>query len=149
MLPKELLQTNSAQASVLCAAVRLVERISYKTTGTPLSAACQAASDPANPAPIMVRKSFTKNYQAASLVFLNPHSGQRVEGSSFFFHFWTSTCIPLSRVHGLPHVRCLQLRVLRRPHTTWAAHKLTLSTLHAPHDKTDHHFNAHTTATHH
>ena len=59
LLPKELLQTNSAQLSVLCAAVRLTERISYKTTGTPLSAACQAASDPANPAPIMVRKSFT------------------------------------------------------------------------------------------
>ena len=32
--------------------MRLTDRISYKTTGTPLSAACQAASVPANPAPI-------------------------------------------------------------------------------------------------
>src|SRR6266404_244582 len=50
---KELEQTSSARESVRCACVIRVGRISCRTTGTPALAACQAASEPARPAPTM------------------------------------------------------------------------------------------------
>ena len=50
---KELEQTSSARPSVWCAAVVRAGRISCKTTDTPASAACQAASQPARPPPMM------------------------------------------------------------------------------------------------
>jgi hypothetical protein len=49
--PSEFEQTSSASWSVLCAAVGRVGRISYSATATPRSAACHAASQPANPPP--------------------------------------------------------------------------------------------------
>src|SRR5690606_12105048 len=51
---KLLLHTSSANLSVWCAGVRVTGRISYKVTGTPCEAICQAASLPAKPAPITV-----------------------------------------------------------------------------------------------
>jgi len=48
----ELEQTSSAKPPVWCAGVGVVGRISCSTTWTPASASCQAASDPASPAPI-------------------------------------------------------------------------------------------------
>src|ERR687897_3177429 len=48
---KELEQTSSASPAVLCASVPRTGRISCRTTGTPLRATCQAASDPARPPP--------------------------------------------------------------------------------------------------
>ena len=50
---KELEQTSSARLSVLCASVPRTGRISCRMTGTPASAACQAASEPARPPPTM------------------------------------------------------------------------------------------------
>ena len=47
----ELEHTSSASPSVLCASVCRTGRISCSTTGTPASATCQAASDPASPPP--------------------------------------------------------------------------------------------------
>ena len=47
---KELLQTSSARRSVLCTAVGRTGRISWSVTGTPREAACQAASEPGQPA---------------------------------------------------------------------------------------------------
>ena len=49
----ELLQTSSARRSVLCTAVGRTGRISWSVTGTPREAACQAASHPARPPPMM------------------------------------------------------------------------------------------------
>ncbi len=49
---KELEQTSSARPSVRCAKVATCGRISWRMTGTPASAACQAASDPARPPPM-------------------------------------------------------------------------------------------------
>ncbi|OQA10634.1 MAG: hypothetical protein BWY65_00498 [Firmicutes bacterium ADurb.Bin373] len=51
---KELLQTNSAKSPLRCAGVGFLGRISNSLTLTPLFTACQAASDPARPAPTMV-----------------------------------------------------------------------------------------------
>ena len=51
---KELLQTSSASRSVLWTAVGRTGRISYSVTGTPRETACQAASEPASPPPMMV-----------------------------------------------------------------------------------------------
>src|SRR5689334_20253478 len=48
---KELEQTSSAQPSVRCASVIRCGRISCSTTGMPALAICQAASEPARPAP--------------------------------------------------------------------------------------------------
>ncbi|MGY3458821.1 hypothetical protein ACVWW5_004271 [Bradyrhizobium sp. LM3.4] len=48
----ELEQTSSASPSVRCASVMRVGRISCSTTGTPDLATCQAASEPARPAPM-------------------------------------------------------------------------------------------------
>src|SRR4051794_475720 len=48
----ELEQTSSARPSVRCASVILVGRISCRVTATPALAICQAASEPARPAPI-------------------------------------------------------------------------------------------------
>ena len=53
--PKEFEQTISARCSVLCAAVSSLGRISYRVTLAPALAACQAASDPARPPPIITR----------------------------------------------------------------------------------------------
>src|SRR5436190_16535887 len=50
----ELLQTSSARRSVLWTAVGRVGRISCRATGTPREAACQAASQPAKPPPMIV-----------------------------------------------------------------------------------------------
>src|SRR5271170_4940950 len=50
---KEFEQTSSARWEVWCAAVTRLGRISCRTTGTPDSAACQAASEPASPPPMM------------------------------------------------------------------------------------------------
>jgi len=50
---KELEQTISASMPVRWAKVATFGRISCSTTGTPISAACQAASDPAMPPPMM------------------------------------------------------------------------------------------------
>src|ERR1700690_1030957 len=47
----ELEQTRSARPSVRCASVILAGRISCSTTRTPALATCQAASEPARPAP--------------------------------------------------------------------------------------------------
>ncbi len=49
---KEFEQTSSASRLVRWAAVAVSGRISCSTTGTPASAACQAASDPASPPPM-------------------------------------------------------------------------------------------------
>ena len=49
---KELEQTSSARAPVWWAKVPVTGRISCRTTGTPISAACQAASEPARPPPM-------------------------------------------------------------------------------------------------
>ncbi len=49
----ELLQTSSASRSVLWTAVATTGRISWSVTGTPIEAACQAASLPASPPPMM------------------------------------------------------------------------------------------------
>src|SRR5688572_3299102 len=49
----ELLQTSSASASVWCTAVGRTGRISYSVTSTSMDAACQAASLPASPPPMM------------------------------------------------------------------------------------------------
>ena len=49
---KELEQTSSARAAVWWAGVPVAGRISCRTTGTPISAACQAASEPARPPPM-------------------------------------------------------------------------------------------------
>ena len=46
-------QTSSARPEVECASVPRTGRISCSTTGTPASAACQAASEPARPPPMM------------------------------------------------------------------------------------------------
>ena len=54
LLLSELLQTSSARRPVLCAGGIFSGRISYRRTGTPRRAACQAASEPASPPPIMV-----------------------------------------------------------------------------------------------
>ena len=48
---KELEQTSSARPSVRCASVIRWGRISCSTTGMPALATCQAASEPARPAP--------------------------------------------------------------------------------------------------
>ncbi len=48
---KEFEQTSSASPCVRCASVIRTGRISCRTTGTPLSAICQAASEPASPPP--------------------------------------------------------------------------------------------------
>src|SRR3954451_4934201 len=48
----ELEQTSSAGTEVRCASVIRSGRISCRTTFTPACASCQAASEPANPAPI-------------------------------------------------------------------------------------------------
>jgi hypothetical protein len=50
---KELEQTISARCPVRWAKVPTLGRISWITTGTPMFAACQAASDPAMPPPMM------------------------------------------------------------------------------------------------
>src|SRR5262245_23713201 len=50
---KEFEQTSSASRSVLWTAVGRTGRISYSVTGTPCDAACQAASLPARPPPMM------------------------------------------------------------------------------------------------
>src|SRR6202166_4826565 len=47
----ELEHTSWARPSVRCASVILIGRISCSTTGTPDWATCQAASEPARPAP--------------------------------------------------------------------------------------------------
>ena len=52
--PKLLLQTNSPNSSVWWAGVDLKGLISTNLTGTPLFAICQAASEPARPAPITI-----------------------------------------------------------------------------------------------
>ncbi len=49
----ELLHTSSAKSPLLCAAVRFSGFISNNRTSAPAFAACQAASQPASPAPIM------------------------------------------------------------------------------------------------
>ena len=49
----ELEQTSSARPSVLWTAVGRTGRISWRTTRTPRDAACQAASEPASPPPMM------------------------------------------------------------------------------------------------
>src|SRR5260370_9696346 len=49
----ELEQTSSASELVRCASVILVGRISCRTTRTPALATCQAASEPARPAPMI------------------------------------------------------------------------------------------------
>src|SRR3954454_7288569 len=48
---KEFEHTSSARPSVRCASVILTGRISCKVTGVPDLATCQAASEPARPAP--------------------------------------------------------------------------------------------------
>src|SRR5437016_5805496 len=50
---KELLQTSSARRSVLWTAVGWSGRISYSVTDLPSDAACQAASEPARPPPMI------------------------------------------------------------------------------------------------
>ena len=52
--PKLLLQTNSPNSSVWWAGVYLKGLISTNLTGTPELATCQAASEPARPAPITI-----------------------------------------------------------------------------------------------
>src|SRR5690606_3904328 len=52
--PNELLHTNSANCWPVWAGVCCCGRISYSCTETPNSAACQAASAPANPPPTMI-----------------------------------------------------------------------------------------------
>src|SRR5688572_17421885 len=52
--PSEFEHTSSAKCSVRWAGVSLWGRISHNSTEHPSSAACQAASLPASPAPIMV-----------------------------------------------------------------------------------------------
>jgi hypothetical protein len=52
--PSELEQTISARFPVLCAEVVLCGRISHNLTVNPRLAACQAASQPANPPPITI-----------------------------------------------------------------------------------------------
>ena len=49
-------QTNSANSAVWCAGVDRTGRISYSSTGTPRRANCQAHSDPASPAPIILTR---------------------------------------------------------------------------------------------
>ena len=49
----ELEQTSSAKFAVWCAGVERTGRISYSSTATPRRAHCQAASEPASPAPMM------------------------------------------------------------------------------------------------
>ena len=50
---KEFEHTSSANPPVSCASVMRLGRISCRMTGTPRDTHCQAASDPARPAPIM------------------------------------------------------------------------------------------------
>jgi hypothetical protein len=50
---RELEQTSSAKSAVWCAGVERTGRISESSTGTPRRAHCHAASDPANPAPMI------------------------------------------------------------------------------------------------
>src|SRR5580693_865758 len=47
-------QTSSAKSAVWCAGVERTGRISNNSTSTPRLAHCHAASDPANPAPIIL-----------------------------------------------------------------------------------------------
>jgi hypothetical protein len=49
----ELEQTSSAKSPVWWAGVERTGRISWSSTATPLLAHCHAASDPANPAPMI------------------------------------------------------------------------------------------------
>ena len=70
------MQTNSANCAVWCAGVILLGRISYKRTLTPILAMCQAASEPASPAPI----TFTVGVDAIqNSSFLSDHTVDSIE----------------------------------------------------------------------
>jgi hypothetical protein len=56
---KEFEQTSSAKSDVWCAGVDRSGRISNNSTSAPRRAHCHAASDPANPAPIMRTSALT------------------------------------------------------------------------------------------
>src|SRR5436190_8087489 len=64
---REFEQTSSAKSDVWCAGVERTGRISYRSTGTPRRAHCHAASEPANPAPIirilLIKSLFTTETQ--------------------------------------------------------------------------------------
>jgi len=59
--PKEFEQTTSPSSPVLCAPVDWIGRISYNVTEMPRWAACQAASQPDSPPPIIINQ-FMVNY---------------------------------------------------------------------------------------
>src|SRR5260370_4482466 len=69
---KELLQTSSARRSVLWTAVGRSGRISYSVTDTPSDAACQAASEPARPPPMMRIMRATRFQDPAEALSVRP-----------------------------------------------------------------------------
>src|SRR5207237_10029597 len=93
----ELEQTSSASPSVRCASVMRAGRISCSTTGTPDLATCQAASEPARPAPITCTmldwgpvmgrtgSAFRRCVESPRLSFLPPETTTPARGGRYRF----------------------------------------------------------------